>query len=68
MNQINQPGDVARAMLWLASDDASFVTGEVLTIDGGQSLTTNSYSDYLKELSSQKGDGGFVGQVFGTGK
>ena len=52
MNQINLPKDVARSILWLASDDASFVTGEILTIDGGQSLTNNNYVDYLKELEA----------------
>jgi NAD(P)-dependent dehydrogenase (short-subunit alcohol dehydrogenase family) len=29
------PGDVAHAALYLASDEASFVTGAVLTVDGG---------------------------------
>ena len=29
--------DVAHAALWLHSDDASFVTGVVLPVDGGQS-------------------------------
>ena len=68
-NQINTPKDVANSILWLASNDAAFVTGEILTIDGGQSLTTNVYGDYLKFLESQKGnEGGFAGQLFGTGK
>ncbi len=30
--------DVAKAMLFLASDQSSFITGEFLTIDGGRSL------------------------------
>lgn len=63
--QINAPSDVAKAMLWLASDEASFITGEILTIDGGQSLTTNNYSDYLKELEASRGGGGLTSQIFG---
>ena len=30
--------DVARAALYLASEDAAFVTGTSITVDGGQSL------------------------------
>jgi 3-oxoacyl-[acyl-carrier protein] reductase len=29
------PSDVARAMLFLASDDASFITGQVISVNGG---------------------------------
>ena len=32
--------DIAHAALWLASDDAGFVSGHVLVVDGG--LTTGS--------------------------
>lgn len=32
------PEDVAKAALFLASDDASFITGEGITIDGGMSI------------------------------
>jgi NAD(P)-dependent dehydrogenase (short-subunit alcohol dehydrogenase family) len=54
MNQLNSPSDVAKAMLFLGSDEASFITGEILVMDGGQSLTTNNYPDYLKALSSHE--------------
>ena len=30
-----QPGDIAALALWLASDDARFVTGEAIRADGG---------------------------------
>lgn len=33
-----KPGNVANAIIYLASDDASFTTGEILTIDNGFSL------------------------------
>lgn len=29
------PADIARAALWLASDDAGFVTGQAIVVDGG---------------------------------
>jgi 3-oxoacyl-[acyl-carrier protein] reductase len=35
LRRIGQPADVANAYLWLASDQASFVTGHCLSVDGG---------------------------------
>ncbi|MER5868048.1 SDR family oxidoreductase [Kitasatospora sp. NPDC002040] len=35
MNALIEPDDIARAALWLASDDSRQMTGGVLTIDGG---------------------------------
>ncbi len=35
LGRIAQPREVARAVLFLASDDAAFVTGEALVVDGG---------------------------------
>ncbi|MDP7421445.1 MAG: 3-oxoacyl-ACP reductase FabG [bacterium] len=35
LNRLGQPDEIAAAFAYLASDDASFVTGQVLGIDGG---------------------------------
>jgi len=35
---LGQPEDIARAIVWLASDQASYITGITLTIDGGMTI------------------------------
>lgn len=35
MGRLVKPGEVADAVLWLASDEASFVTGTAIPVDGG---------------------------------
>jgi 3-oxoacyl-[acyl-carrier protein] reductase len=35
LGRIGEPQDVANAYVWLASDEASFVTGHCLSVDGG---------------------------------
>jgi NAD(P)-dependent dehydrogenase (short-subunit alcohol dehydrogenase family) len=35
MGRIGDPVEVAKAILFLASDDASFITGAILPVDGG---------------------------------
>lgn len=37
-NRIGEPDDIGRAAVWLASDDADYVTGTTLFIDGGMTL------------------------------
>jgi NAD(P)-dependent dehydrogenase (short-subunit alcohol dehydrogenase family) len=36
LGRVGQPNDIARAITFLASDAASFVTGQIVTVDGGK--------------------------------
>jgi 3-oxoacyl-[acyl-carrier protein] reductase len=38
LGRLGAPEDVARAVAFLASEDAAFITGQVLTVDGGFSV------------------------------
>jgi len=38
LGRFAQPRDIADAVLFLAGDDASYITGQMLVIDGGQTL------------------------------
>jgi NAD(P)-dependent dehydrogenase (short-subunit alcohol dehydrogenase family) len=44
LRRVGQPEDVARAVLFLASDDARHITGTTLLIDGGQTMQSWSNS------------------------
>jgi len=39
LGRIAEPEDIARAALFLASDDAAFVTGHTLHVNGGSYLS-----------------------------
>jgi NAD(P)-dependent dehydrogenase (short-subunit alcohol dehydrogenase family) len=38
MRRLGQPADIAAAALWISSDQASWITGDVLVVDGGSLL------------------------------
>jgi NAD(P)-dependent dehydrogenase (short-subunit alcohol dehydrogenase family) len=38
LGRFGQPSDVAAAVLFLASSDAAYITGQVVVVDGGQTL------------------------------
>ncbi len=40
MKRLGEPGEIADVVAWLACDAASYVTGEIVTVDGGR-MTLN---------------------------
>ena len=39
LGRVGQPADIARAAVFLASEKASFITGQILTVDGGKTAS-----------------------------
>jgi 3-oxoacyl-[acyl-carrier protein] reductase len=35
LTRLGEPEDVARAALFLASDDSSYITGQIISVNGG---------------------------------
>ena len=38
LGRLGKPEDIARAVVWLASEQASYITGVTLTVDGGMTM------------------------------
>jgi NAD(P)-dependent dehydrogenase (short-subunit alcohol dehydrogenase family) len=38
LKRVGEPEDIARVALFLASDDAGFITGQAISVDGGMRL------------------------------
>jgi glucose 1-dehydrogenase len=42
LGRIGAPGDIASAVVWLASDEASYITGTTIFVDGGMMVSAGS--------------------------
>ena len=51
LNRFGTPEEVAEAVLFLASDKASFIMGTVLSIDGGATSNAQSYDPFTSPTS-----------------
>ncbi|MEG1311160.1 MAG: glucose 1-dehydrogenase [Romboutsia sp.] len=49
LNRIGRPEDIAKAVLFYASDDSSFITGDILEVAGGYGMPTPQYAEYTSK-------------------
>jgi len=48
LRRLGTPEDVARAVVFLASDAAAYITGQVIPVDGGRLVITGPYSALVR--------------------
>ncbi len=58
MRRLGRPDEVAQAIVWLCSEDSSFVTGHALSVDGGTVVADSSFIvGHLKRVHGDPLDG-----------
>lgn len=50
LNRMGKPEDIANAVLFFASDDSSYITGNIMEVAGGYGLGTPQYGDIMRRL------------------
>lgn len=46
LGRLGTPQDIAYATLFLASSESSYITGQSIIVDGGQTLPESHFMDY----------------------
>ena len=60
LGRLGEPADVARAVLWLCSDEAAWISGATLTVDGAQWLHGGTL-DFRRAFDARRSGGGGPG-------
>ena len=51
LGRMGTPEEIASAVLYFASDDSAYTTGQILTVSGGFGLATPVYGDLKDKLN-----------------
>ena len=53
LGRIGLPEEIAAAVVYFASDEAAYTTGQILTVSGGFGMATPVYSDLMNKANSR---------------
>lgn len=53
LNRMAKPEEIAKAVSFLASDDSSYITGQIISVSGGFGLATPIYGDLKKQAAKR---------------
>lgn len=54
LKRMGKPEDIANAVLFFASDDSSYITGNIMEVAGGYGIGTPQYADFVGRHEVQK--------------